>query len=132
MNFERLFVLLLLLGLVACSNSGTGSPQGVSETNIKPDTLSGMMLISATNSAVVLGTDNGDARSNERPRMEVEFSYDFSIGRHEVTCAEFDSLMHPFTGLALDCENDNFPATNVSFFDIVLFANERSKSENFD
>ena len=132
MNFERLFVLLLLLGLVACSNSGTGSPQGVSETNIKPDTLSGMKLISATNSAVVLGTDNAQARNNERPEMKAKFGYDFFIGRHEVTCAEFDSLMHPFMGLALACENGNIPATNVSFYDIVLFANERSKSENFD
>ena len=131
MNGLRLIYALLVLALVACSNSVDPSAPP-SAVIVMPDSLSGMMRVPAINSITVLGTDNGDARSNERPRMEVEFSYDFSIGRHEVTCAEFNSLMHPFIGLALDCENDNFPATNVSFFDIVLFANERSKSENFD
>ena len=125
----RLIVLLLLIALSACSNS---EYMMGSETEIKEDSLPGMMRVSAMNSFAILGTDNSQARPNERPEMKVVFSYDFSIGRHEVTCGEFNALMQPAFGLALACEDDNLPATNVTFYDVALFANERSRSEGFD
>ena len=127
-NLKSTF-LLLLCGLAACSNSEYVSR---SEADIKEDTLPGMMRVSASNSIVVLGTDAEQARPDERPSMKVVFSYDFSIGRHEVTCGEFNALMKPSVGLVLDCESDDIPATNVTFYDAALFANERSKSEGFD
>ena len=40
--------------------------------------------------------------------------------------------MKPATGLVLNCKDKKLPATNVTYFDAVLFANERSKAEGFD
>ena len=127
-----LFVLLAIL-FCACSNSenlsvsGQGTPVEVSE-----DSLSGMFRIKAMGATAILGTNSENARVIEHPSMRVKFEYDYSLGVHEVTCGEFDSLMKPATGLALNCVQDSLPATNVTYFDAVLFANERSKAEGFD
>ena len=128
-------VLCALIGILffACSNSENFSlPQQGSSVDISEDSLSGMLRIKATGAMAVLGTNSENARANERPSMRVEFDYDFSLGEHEVICGEFDALMKSATGLALNCDQDDLPATNVTFFDAALFANERSKAEGFD
>ncbi|WP_407456294.1 TIGR02171 family lipoprotein [Fibrobacter sp.] len=127
-----IFVLICIF-FVACSNSEDLSflQQGTS-VEISEDSLSGMLRIMATGATAILGTNAEEARANERPEMQVNFDYDFSLGEHEVTCSEFDALMKSATGLALNCERDSLPATNVTYFDAVLFANERSKAEGFD
>ena len=131
MNRLRLVFVLFVFALVACSNSVDTSAAS-SAISVKPDSLSGMLLVSASGSATVLGTDGLESRTYERPSMDVRFGYDFSLGRHEVTCAEFNRLMLPATGLEVACEKDSLPATNLTYYDAVLFANERSKSEKFD
>lgn len=50
-----------------------------------------------------------------------KFTYNFFIGKHEVTCAEFGS-----------CKGDSLPQVDVTFYDAVLFANKRSQEEGFD
>jgi uncharacterized protein (TIGR02171 family) len=80
----------------------------------------GMLLMKAKGATVVLES------------MKVKFSYDFWISKSEVTCGEFNALMKPATGLALACENDSLPATDLTYYDAVLLANERSKAEGFD
>ena len=124
-----LFVLFVCL-LCSCSNSEWVSYS--STVDVAGDSLSGMIRVKAVDAVAVLGTKNKEARASERPEMKVKFSYDFSLGEHEVTCAEFDSLMENATGLTLNCKNKNFPATNLTYYDAVLFANERSKAEGFD
>ncbi|SHL36565.1 SUMF1/EgtB/PvdO family nonheme iron enzyme [Fibrobacter sp. UWEL] len=52
--------------------------------------------------------------------VTAEFTYNFYVGRHEVTCAEF----------GLDC--GELPATGMTFYDAVLYANELSLQEGFD
>lgn len=64
--------------------------------------------------------------------MQVRFDYDFLIGRHEVTCGEFNKLMAQTTGLTLQCASENLPATGVTFYDAVLFANTLSKVKNLN
>ena len=123
--------LLLVFVLVACDGSGDKSPTSPA-ISVKPDSRSGMMSVSAFGVTTVLGTDVLESRANERPSMDVRFEYDFSLGRHEVTCSEFNQLMRPATGLEVACEKDSLPVTNITYFDAVLFANERSKSEKFD
>lgn len=92
------------------------------------DSLKGMVKIHAKGTRTYLGIDGEMAKTNERPMMTVDFTYDFSIGRTEVTCSEYNSLTkHP-----LKCENSQYPMTNVTFFDAVLIANSRSKKEKFD
>ena len=94
--------------------------------------LAGMLLMKSSGSTVVLGSADSVANINDRPAMKVNLSYDFLMSRHETTCGDFNELMKNTTGLVLDCEKDSLPATNVTYYDAVLFANERSKAVGFD
>ena len=116
----------------SCSNSVGVSAEKKPLVDVSTDTLAGMLRVQTLKSVTVLGTLDSKAKVNERPEMRARFDYDFSIGRHEVTCGEFNSVMENVSGLVLDCDNDSFPATSLTFYDAVLFANERSKSEGFD
>lgn len=116
----------------SCSNSVGVSAEKKTLVDVSTDTLAGMLRVQTLKSVTVLGTLDSKAKVNERPEMRARFDYDFSIGHHEVTCGEFNSVMENVSGLVLDCDNDSFPATSLTFYDAVLFANERSKSEGFD
>ena len=134
MNRVVLFFLIaasLFLG-VGCSNSERVASSADSDAYFTQDTLDGMIRVQMKNASISLGTNDRYAKSDERPRMQVSLDYSFSIGRHEVTCKEFNSLMHSATKLVLDCDGSNFPATDLTFYDAVLFANERSKAEDLD
>ena len=124
------FLLLLLLFLLnACSESGGSSTNAT--MNVAEDSRSGMVRVSAKNVVVSLGTDDATAKSNERPQMKVVLDYDFSMAKHEVTCGEFNDLMKS-SGLKLDCDKADFPVTDLTYYDAVLFANARSKKEKLD
>jgi len=125
-----------ILGCVfsACSNSempSPNAPDGRSSVEILADSLEGMWRVKATGKSTILGSDES-SRAMDRPTSIAEFGYDFSLGKSEVTCGEFNALMEPATGLSLDCANKDLPATDITFYDAVLFANERSKAEKFD
>lgn len=117
--------------VVGCSNS-VGEPSSDSSKVISLDTLSGMLQVNPVGSQVVLGTDETTVKTSERPSMRVVLDYSFSIGRHEVTCSEFNGLMKSETGLVLACKNNKVPASNLTYYDAVLYANARSKAENLD
>ena len=126
-------LLLLLLGALfaACSNSESVYSQQNSGSALEVDSLEGMLAVRMEQKNLVLGSNDNATKTNERPQMSVSLQYDFSIGKHEVTCGEYNSLMKS-VGALLDCEGDNIPATNVTYYDAVLFANARSKAEGFD
>ncbi|WP_414655237.1 TIGR02171 family lipoprotein [Fibrobacter sp. UBA4297] len=80
-----------------------------------------------------LGTYATTAKASEFPQLRAALNYDFSMGMHEVTCAEFKDIM----GTAFDerCNDDGsdlLPVTKVTYYDAVLYANERSKREGYD
>ena len=125
-----LIVGLLAALFCACSNS-VGISSGEPDV-FEADSLSGMLFVKSQSGYVTLGTGEATARANERPMMWVHFNYNFSLGRHEVTCGEFNDLMEAETGLSLVCEGKEIPATNLTFYDAVLFANARSKAEHRD
>ena len=128
-----LFFILLSILICACSNSeGVSAGQQSSSIEVSEDSLAGMLHVESVGAMASLGTNSENVRANERPVMQVKFSYDFSLGKYEVMCGEFNALMKSATGLALNCSNDSLPATNVTFYDAVLYANERSKAEGFD
>lgn len=129
--FKALLALFICV-LVSCSNSGSTSSAADSNTPVSVDSLAGMVLVNAQKKEVQLGTDNPFAKAIERPQMTVTFDYRYSLGKHEVTCGEFNSLMKPSFGLSLKCSSDKIPATDVTYYDAVLFANERSKDEGLD
>ena len=126
------FVFFIAVFFYACSNSVGIEPVDDSIVELGSDSFSGMIRVTAVRANVVLGTNDTLAAFSERPSMKVKLDYSFSIGRHEVTCAEFNELMKPATGLSLDCAHDSIPATDVTYYDAVLFANEKSKSESQD
>ena len=129
-KLKKIALFALCLACVwGCSNSD--SPMSGHDVEITADSLQGMLHVKAAGSVVDLGTDEM-VRSMDRPAMQAVFDYDFSLGRHEVTCGEFNAAMLPATGLSLDCADNDLPATDITFYDAVLFANERSKAENFD
>ena len=125
-----IFLVLVFIFWAACSNSEGVSSGNSSKIEVEEDSLAGMLRIKAVGETVLLGTNEVTAKVNERPSMKARFDYDFSMGRTEVTCAEFNDLMTA-KGLSLSCEA-SVPATNITYYDAVLFANERSKSEGFD
>ena len=116
----------------ACSNSVDISPSEGSSEIIGVDSLSGMLFVKAVDKQVSLGTDRTTAKSSERPVMQVRFDYNFSIGRNEVTCGEFNDVMNVEWGVSVNCSDKKLPATNLTFFDAVLYANARSKTEHLD
>lgn len=129
----KLFFVLFALLVYSCSNSEwTSAPQSSSPVACFEDSLLGMIHVDAKGIKILLGTDSEKARANERPQMQVKFDYAFSLAQHEVVCGEFNALMGRATGLVLNCANDSVPATNVTYYDAVLFANERSKAGGFD
>jgi uncharacterized protein (TIGR02171 family) len=123
--------LMTVFGSLSCSNSDYVSSSEY-PTEFSQDKLSGMIRVKATGKNISLGTNEVSARANERPLMQVNFDYDFSIGKHEVTCGEFNEWMPSSTGLKLACENSNLPAADLTYYDAVLFANARSKAEHLD
>ena len=55
------------------------------------------------------------------------------MGMHEVTCAEFKSVMGTtFDARCKNEDSDMLPVTMVTYYDVMLYANERSKREGYD
>ena len=109
----------------ACSESG--SRPTAERAELSADlSHEGMILVRATGRTATLGT-NGKAKSDETPAMKASFGYDFSIGRSEVTCDEYNAIAER----PVECSG-KVPVTSVTYFDAALFANERSKSEGLD
>ena len=126
---------LIALAFWACSDA----VEDLSQPNVpnvpddyefaETDTLHvGMIKVLSTGRSVYLGTNDSLATSRERPRMKVEFTYDYSIDAHEMTHQEFAALM----GGAADNINRFLPIRYVTYYDAVLTANARSKKEGFD
>ena len=67
------------------------------------------ILVRSSKQNVALGTNLKSAKASERPEMKVEFTYDYQLGQHEVTCGEFNDLMGYKKGrVSLDCEKKNW------------------------
>ena len=132
----RLLVGILIVALscllLGCPETDNPSVVEIPPVNMQTDSLMGMIYVEAVGASVTLGTEDANARANERPKMKASFDYSFSMGRHEVTCGEFNALMTSSFGVVVPCENDDLPAVDVTYYDAVLFANARSKAENFD
>jgi uncharacterized protein (TIGR02171 family) len=121
-----LFLILSLFLLCSCSNSV--SLEAYADISSETDSLTNMVTLHSTGIEAYVGTNSDEAKANERPKMKVKFDYDVTIAKHETTCSEFNSLMD----LQIDCKNRDFPATNVTYYDAILYANARSKADKKD
>lgn len=121
--------------LVACGDH-TSSSENLSEdvVLITLDSLFDSMLqIHASGKTMTLGTDASNAKSNEKPKMQVRFDYDYSLDKHEVTCGEFEKMAADENwGEFVGCADKELPITNVTFYDAVLFANAKSRTNHLD
>lgn len=123
-----LFCLLVLL--VGCLEENPSTV--MSGVEIEKNFYEGFVEVPAAGSVVSMGTNDTLASADERPQMNVVISYNYFIGKHEVTCSEFNSLMKKASGLQVECLLANLPATNLTYYDAVLYANALSKSEGRD
>ena len=100
--------------------------------------LQGMLYVESSK-PVALGTDDTSASAKVQPEMKVELAYGFYIGRTEVTMQEFKFIMDSGFGpedwdfvKKYSSDSALYPMTNVSYYDAVLYANAKSKSERYD
>ncbi len=70
----------------------------------------------------------GDSVKLEATGLVAHFTYDFYIGEHEVTQGEYFRM----TGVPFAEGKENFPVTNVTFYDAALYANALSRSMKID
>lgn len=132
-KFLKFFLYASIISLFCSCDSSCGNCSDISEDSLTEDSQAADFIkVRAKGMETTLGTNLSSANSKDRPEMKVKFDYDFSMGKHEVTCKEFNELMNGRNGLELDCENGTLPATNVNFYDAVLFANARSVNEKLD
>ena len=131
----------LALFLASCSDLYTDSassllPDEFSSVGVGRDSLDeDMVLVHAKGAHVTLGTEDSAVKVNERTKMRVEFDYDFSIGKHEVTCGEFNKFAKAKKSALknqVPCKSSNLPATEITYFDAVLFANAKSAAMGMD
>ena len=97
-----------------------------------PDSLAGFEKMGSAGKNVYVGTDEISAKPNERPKMKVAFSYDYFMGKTEVTCGEFNAVMKDVSGLVMACASDSMPVADVTYYDAVLYANAKSKAAGMD
>ena len=70
----------------------------------------------------------GDSVRLEATGLVARFTYDYYIGEHEVTQGEYFQM----TGVPFADGRKNFPVTDVTFYDAVLYANALSRSMKLD
>ena len=137
MRLLYVWLAAFLTFFAGCSNSV--SDGWLVENLLGEDSLAGMFRVNASGTAILMGTTDTLAPLRDRTQMWVTFTYDFSIGAHEVTYGDIMSVAKKVSfpkesrlaGISAP-DSLNYPITNVTYYDAVLFANARSKSENKD
>lgn len=100
-----------------------------SEISFKQDSkYDGFIAVNAKGHYTTLGTNQEKTVPLESPAMRVNFDYDFSMASHEITQQEYYELID-----GEPCEGcGNFPISDVTYGDIIYFANAKSKKEGLD
>lgn len=87
----------------------------------------GMALIEAGGKTFKMGSALGSAE--EKPVHDVSFTNNFWMDTSEVTQKGYEALMKVNPSLF---KGENLPVENLSWFDAVLYCNERSKRDSLD
>lgn len=145
-DYKSLFLVLGSLLAILCSCDSSGHEHGAvsvirSQNQVTPleELFTEMRQVETAKKYVTLGTNDSTAPARERPSMKVSLTYDFYLGKNEVTRREFkmvvDSVAVPGKwkiGRSVPSDSQYFPITGVSYYDAVLFANAKSKMKHFD
>ena len=95
------------------------------------DEIEGMIAVRG--GTVTLGTKDSKFKPSERPAMKVSLDYDYYLAIHEFTCGEYNALAKEYKLKDFGkCKKDSLPLANVTYYDAVLIANAKSKSEKRD
>lgn len=111
------------------------SLRGAPLSDVKNEVIEGFVLVKASGQSTTLGTKKSSAPLKERPQMNVDFTYDYYIGDHEVTCEEYNSAITESSadeGSLFPCMGPNWPMINATYYDAVIYANALSKMNNLD
>ncbi|SHK76505.1 TIGR02171 family protein [Fibrobacter sp. UWEL] len=93
----------------------------------------GMLRVNPAGEFALLGSNDSDARPNEKPQMAVKLDYRYSLAVQEVTCGDYAAMAkREGREIASSCDSDSLPVVDVTFYDAVLYANARSKAEGYD
>lgn len=122
----RFLVCILLALLAACSDSGSSASSKDPDQKIDMEEF---VHFSASTDPVQLGTESEAAWAKERPPMKVVLDYDFYLSKREVSCDDFSAVLERKKGDG--CEGE-LPVSMVTFFDAVLYANAKSKTQGLD
>ena len=79
-----------------------------------------------------IGDTWGDGQSIEKPTRKITFTYDFEIGKYEVTFKEYDSFCDDTNRTKPHDEEwgrDQRPVINVSWWDAIAYCNWLSEKE---
>ncbi len=90
------------------------------------DDIEGFVRIHSAGKSVVLGKSESSAPLKERTEMTVDFTYNFYIGKNEVTCEDYNRSMSRVGALS-PCWSETRAAIVVNYNDAILFANAYSK-----
>ncbi len=117
--------------LVGCSDDNSVSAPAYDTKDVsfeKDKKHEGFVLLGAKGHFTTVGAGREDVKPYERTAMKVFFDYDFSISEHEITQEEYSSVMGgiPAEG------NEKRPIANVTYNDVIIYANEKSKKEGYD
>ncbi len=98
-------------------------------TYVKPNDLpQNMALIKA--GSFTMGSPSSEVdRSSSETQHTVKISYNFMMGKHEVTQAEYKALMGTNPSYNKNC--DNCPVEKITWFDAIKYCNALSKKEGF-
>lgn len=123
---QALYISAIALSLLACNN---GTSDSSNDSSIEE--IEGMILVRGD--STTLGSNDTKYKTSERPAMKVKLEYDFYLAIHEMTCGEYRSLAKKQKLKDFGkCKQDSLPLADVTFFDAILAANAKSKSENRD
>jgi uncharacterized protein (TIGR02171 family) len=122
------FLPIIFLFLVSCVRSNLTSEQSAGPP------LSGMRKIIASGKSFFMGTNDSLANYDEKPAMQVNFSYDYWIDTTEVTQGEYQEIMgtNPVPDTTGYGKGMALPVYYVSWFDAALFCNSKSRKLGMD
>ena len=98
----------------------------------EPPVVSDVEAVLVEKGTFTMGSNLASGNDDERPAREVTITYDFFIGKYEVTFEEYDKFCEE-TGRAKPSDNNwgrgQRPVINVSWLDAIAYCNWLSEKE---
>jgi uncharacterized protein (TIGR02171 family) len=99
-----------------------------------PGAENGMRLVAASGASFLQGAEDSLASTDEKPAFSSGFSYNYWMDTTEVTQQEYASVTgrHPVPDTGVSGKGPSYPVCYVSWYDAILFCNQKSKQDSLD